>query len=334
LLALGEAISSHRDNSYRLIAAASLGRISTPENAAGLAQQISTAPEETQTELLEILAGMGRSGAEELLQLIFAGPGEALSRRAALAACKADSRPAELPHREKPHLALVRNGTPPEENFSPSRLLAKKLSSEAAEQVVRVVKFLLAGNCPEATAVASGALRHSRPWVGVILLQTLGETAAPGAGGLLLTALDSPRLEFRLEALRSLNQLAGKLPAEIAQRALGPLVRMAQSGGLSARQLPLRLLAIKALGNLKQDTAIPALANLLAQRGWFFAKGRTQIRLAAASALGEMASPAALAALQQGSRAAYSGTAQACRAALDRLRINQNDFPQNVRGES
>jgi|GEM_PF-7004615 len=333
LSALGDEITSRQDGSYRMIAATSLGRINTPENAAWLARQIMAAPEETQNQLLIVLSRLGKSGAEALLNLVFASPSEKLSRQAALAACNNQSPLTDKTPSETAPLTLVTDGRQSQESFSIAQMLTRRLATEPAEKVVRVVKLLLSGNCPNAVKVGAGALRHSRPWVGVVFLQTLADNPSPAAAGLLLSTLDSPRPEIRLEAARALNKISGTLPSEIAERALGPLVRLAQNGGFSAKSRPLRLLAIGALGKLQQDTAIPALTNLLQDRGWFFAKGRRQIRFAAAAALAEIASPAALEILRQGRREGVPGITQACQAALDRFSLSQTGFRQKVEGK-
>jgi hypothetical protein len=317
LLSLGREFRSGREGSYRLIAATALAPLATPNNAAWLSAQIPASPPENRTPLLEVLVRLGKPGVEELLDLAFTGRDDPLSQLAAGIACKTDASPSVIPHLDKPHFSLLNEGKQPSASLSPSRLLAKRLATGAAEESVRVIRLLLSDGCPMAISVIAGALHHPRPWVGIALFQALGESIAPGAGSLLRDGLASPRREFRLAAARALGKSAERLSPEDAQRVLVPLLHLAQTGGFSGQQLALRLEALQAVGRLKLEAALPALETLLLSRGWFFGKGRARVRFAAAGALAEIASDGARKILRQGQSHPHSGIAAACQAALE-----------------
>jgi len=177
-------------------------------------------------------------------------------------------------------------------------------------QVARNVVFALGqvGGEEVGRALASSLL-HSDARVRRAAVESLGQVPVHRRTPLLVSQLD-------LADSTMLTSVLAMLLREPAPNVLAALLERVCRLDFEARPEESRIALLGALGELRDDRAVPALRDRLNAGGWF-AK-RTPERRAAARALAMMASPLALDALREGEKSRSEAVRAACQEALER----------------
>jgi hypothetical protein len=142
-----------------------------------------------------------------------------------------------------------------------------------------------------AVPALAGLLTHAERSVRLRAVQALAEIASPGALQALERALDDNDREVRLATVRFL-----------AQRrhlgALGRLEALAQGKDVRARDLTEKMAYFEAYGSMVGESGVAVLDALLNGGGFMKRKSDPETRACAATALGRIGSPAAVASLK------------------------------------
>jgi HEAT repeat protein len=174
--------------------------------------------------------------------------------------------------------------------------------------VVRNIVFVLGliGG-PEVVPMLRAVARHPEPRVRRQLVQALGSVPPEDRNPLLLEQLDGRDLQLLATAL---NMLTRQKDPRVARA----ILRLIESPDFESRDESNQRTLFAALGDIADDSAVPALEALLHRGGWF--ARRTFQRVAAARTLRRIGTPSAMAALEAGVRARSEGVRAACLEAL------------------
>ena len=184
----------------------------------------------------------------------------------------------------------------------PSPLAA--LLADPRWQVVRDAVFVLGQiGGPTVVPLLARAGRHVDARVRRAAVDALGQVPAAQAHPVLVAQLDSQDVRALRAALAMLARDPGPLTA-------AAVLSRVQAPEFAARPDEHRLALIDALPDLAGDAAVPALAQLLVNGGWF-ARPSAE-RDAAAQALHRLGTPAALGVLEQGLRHRAAAVREAC----------------------
>lgn len=190
----------------------------------------------------------------------------------------------------------------------------RRLFSHPDPAVVRNAVFLAgragAASAPEALAEP---LRSPDAEVRIEAVHALKAHRTPEALALLVEAVEDPDKLVRYYAVRNLVA-SGYAPA------LGAVEAAIADRGFAAKDLTEKKLLFEALGRFAGAAAVPRLRDLLGRRGVFRRADTRELRVCAAVALGEIATPEARVLLQEHAGDRDPDVREACEQALARLR--------------
>jgi HEAT repeat protein len=187
-------------------------------------------------------------------------------------------------------------------------LLLSPWVTDSRWQVVRNVVFVLGHiGGPGVVPLLRAVSHHPEPRVRRQLVQALGSVPAEDRNRLLLEQLDGHDTQLLAAAL---NMLTREKDPRIARA----ILTLIEAPDFESRDEDHQRALFGALGDIAEDSAVPALEALLHRGGWF--ARRTLQRVAAARTLRRIGTPNAMAALEAGVRARSEAVRAACLEAL------------------
>jgi len=168
---------------------------------------------------------------------------------------------------------------------------------EAPDPIIVAGAARLAGaiQIAEAGPALAGLLAHPDPTVRLAAVEAAQSLKASTAAGALLHTLDDPEREIRIAAARALGMLRYAPAAKHLQEILG-------SKEIRNADISEKLAFFEAFGRIGGEGAVGFLDKMLHSRGFFGKKEPSEMRAAAAVALGKASVPAARDSLQKAIR--------------------------------
>jgi HEAT repeat protein len=186
-------------------------------------------------------------------------------------------------------------------------LLAPRLA-DSRWHVVRNVVFVLGHiGGPAVVPLLRAVARHPEPRVRRQLVQALGSVPSEDRNPLLIQQLDVRDTQLLAAALNMRTR-------EKDPRVARAILTLIEAPDFESRDENNQRALFGALGDIADDSAVPALEALLHRGGWF--GRRTFQRVAAARTLRRIGTPNAMAALEAGVRARSEAVRAACLEAL------------------
>lgn len=276
--------SSGKTEGIRATALEKLKSLLTSDVLAYLAVKAGAKENQQRGATQSILVYSGDPGAEALLDAIIEAP-EAATRR---------------------HLfnALVRFG-------KRLRPLAEARLNHPAWFVCRQMVSLLGDvGGQESIPALEAAYRHEEARVKKEVMKSLVKIGTPRAAAFLIEKLREEDPSLMAQAIISLGML--KDPASIE-----PLAEIASKRENFSDLMESQKEAVKALGIIGDNRAVPHLVKILFRKVWFGKKANDELRLLAALSLGMIGTPEALAAVEEASSWAAGELQTVCKRVLD-----------------
>ena len=155
-------------------------------------------------------------------------------------------------------------------------------------------------------------LQHNDIRVRRETIRSLTKIGGPRAVNILLQTTRSNDQELRRQALLSLGAIR-------AASAVPTLIKIVKKSGLSRDKIDLRRDAIRSLGEIRSADAVPLLEQILAKRMLFRRLRFDELRVAAASALGEIGEDSSRAILEKATHDPSASVARAANQALKHI---------------
>jgi hypothetical protein len=176
--------------------------------------------------------------------------------------------------------------------------------------IVRQMVALLGeiGN-PQSILALKKALIHPEPRVRKEVIKSLGRIPCKESSAILLRTLKDSDKSFVLNAITSLCVLK-------EQAAIGPLGGIALHKDTFSENINLRKAAVKALGLIGDEKAIPILTELLSRKVWFGKRGNEEIRALAVISLGKIGGETAYKIIEDTTKTARGIVLHACERSL------------------
>jgi HEAT repeat protein len=269
------------DAGRRAVVTSALARTGTASVVADVLSEIARAGPERKWELITLLGGLGDEGMSALVSLA--------------------RQPETVDVGDVVASVVRRDGA----SFFWLRRLLTEATADVMPQIMRALLRL--GN-HRVTSQLSVLADHQSLSVKLELIEAICE-AGPSAASVLERLLGDADYSVRLVAVHAL----GALRAVEAAPTLCKLLAEQPSFGEAARA---RESIVTALGEMRAESAIPALRDVLLWTGFAALLANVRPRVAAAAALGKIGGEAAREALTQGARSRLRAVREACRAAL------------------
>lgn len=186
----------------------------------------------------------------------------------------------------------------------------KRLSSPEWFVIRQMISILGDLGDEEAIGALEAAYAHPDMRVRKEVLKSLVKIPSPRSTGIIIRTLDDENDALVNQAIISLGMLKDRTAIDV-------LGKLAMKKERFADRQDTRKEAVKALGNIGDDRAVPYLSDLLFKRVWFGRKAHEEIRLLAAYSLGMIGSDEANEVLKKG-RDSSEEISRACKRILDR----------------
>jgi len=197
-------------------------------------------------------------------------------------------------------------------------LLTEYLEDERWIVVRNAVAILGELRDPEATPSLQPLLKHKDLRVRRETIRSLTKIGGPAAVDILLQAVAAGDQLLRRQALLSLGAM--KNPA-----AVPTLLELVAEADPLQKRVEVKKEALKALGEIGADQAVPLLVKILGQRRFWRWSRHNEVRATAALALGEIGATAALAPLQAATEDRAANVARAAVQALKLIRRGEQE---------
>ena len=195
--------------------------------------------------------------------------------------------------------------------------LLRGLSDRRPRYVKNLLAILLKWNNPQCADAVEKLVRYPDIQVRKEVVRAIGIFRLNGNGVKLVAFLTDTEESVRFAALKLL--MTGQYTAPYS--AWSPLVSV---DTFMDRTLSEKRAVFQAMRATSRDEAIPFFESLLTEWSWTNRKKKEELASLAAEALGKLATPAALAALELGQRKGGAAVKQACTAALAQAQRQQH----------
>ncbi|MFQ5329917.1 MAG: HEAT repeat domain-containing protein [Thermodesulfobacteriota bacterium] len=181
----------------------------------------------------------------------------------------------------------------------------RRINDERWFVVRQMVSLLGAIGNAHTISVLAAAMQHPEARVRKEVIKSLGQIPCKEALALLLSTLDGSDRSLILNATIALGVL--KNPA-----AIEPLGRIANKRNTLSDNLEIRKEAVRALGLIGNERAIPHLTRLITKKVWFGRQDQQELRALAVISLGKIGGEAARRVIKHTAKRARGVVQQAC----------------------